>query len=154
TDLGDFSIRLRNSNRGISRLANLSGYTSATLTFEYRKDSMENGDAVTVQVTADGSVANPTWVNLNTYNGNGTDDAAYQSATFDITSYIGPNTGIRFLANNNMSNNDRFWIDNVQIQATGRFVTTSAGCAPATLVGAAGCNGFTLQPGEIMIVTY
>lgn len=158
-DLGDNSVRMRNPNQSIYRTANLTGYTSATLTLETRRNSIEAGEQVTLEISNSGS-GGP-WTILQTYLG-GTDDAAYvASGNINITGYISANTTIRFLTNaayggDGGGQNDNFYFDNVQIQAsnTVRQITTSAACAPPTLIGAVGCTGYTLNPGETMVVTY
>lgn len=152
-DLGDNSVRIQNTNRGIRRLANLTGYVTATLTFEYRRNAFDDvNDSVSIQASSNGGTS---WTTLATYAGP-TNDAAYQSASFDITSYIASNTAVQFISSGNLGSGDNFFIDNVQIavSSNSRVMQTTAGCAPSTLVGAAGCNGFTLFPNETMFVTF
>ena len=61
------------NNRGLSREADLSSTTSATLTFSYRRQRLDgNGGQVRVQVSDNGGAS---WTNLQTYILNGTDPA-------------------------------------------------------------------------------
>lgn len=146
-------LRIAGATRSIQRVANLSTYTSATLTFSYRRSGLDNGtDTISVQASSNGG---STWTNLQTYAGPAT-DGAYTNASFDITAYISTNTAIRFVTSGTLGNSDILFVDDVQIaiSRTVRQTVTSGACAPPTLIGAAGCNGFTLQPGETMVVTY
>ncbi len=142
TDQVDYSIRIQNTGRGVWRLADLSGYTSAVLSFEYRRNSFDNAaDYVSIEVSNDGGGA---WVELDRLVGPGT-DSAYRTLKYDISDYIAANTAIRFLSASMVG--DQFYIDNVQISA----YQTGAGVAgdPPTLL-----SGATLNPGQRMTVTF
>ena len=76
------------SGDGVSREADLTGATSATLTFLYDRRTSENGGSISVEVSDNGG---STWTTLQTYNiGTGTPTSP-TLATFDITSFIASN---------------------------------------------------------------
>jgi len=96
----------------IYREADLSAFTSATLTFDYNTtNSVENGDLFEVLASADGGAS---YSVIASFNGD-----ASGSASIDISSYIAANTRIRFTIENNYGGNgERMEIDNVTITAT------------------------------------
>jgi len=94
---------------GVIREADLSGATTATLTFSYRRSAGSNGGTIQVAVSDDGG---PPWITLQTYLINGA-DASQVPQSFDITAYIASTTHVRFLRSGNM--NRLFYADNVQI---------------------------------------
>jgi uncharacterized repeat protein (TIGR01451 family) len=143
TDLGDYSIRIQNTGRGAWRLADLSGYTSAVLSFEYRRNSFDTAnDYVRIEVSSDGGGA---WVELDRLMGPAT-DSGYRTLKYDISGYIAANTAVRFVSSG-MDTSDQLYIDNVQISA----YQMGAGVAgdPPTLL-----SGATLNPGQRMTVTF
>lgn len=95
----------------IKRSANLSGATSAVLSFDWRTSSLEGGETLAVQASNDGT----NFTTLTTFTGS-------QSGNFSqsITGYISGVTTIRFQSGNNnwTDNNDRAYIDNFLITAT------------------------------------
>ena len=93
----------------ISREVNLSGATSATLTFSYRRGTGINGGSVELAASSNGGT---TWTILQTYIMNGT-DASQIPETFDLTPHIAANTKIRFRRFNNLQR--LFYADNIQI---------------------------------------
>lgn len=141
----------------IYRTANLTGYVSATLNVDTRRVNTEAGDDMFLEISSAGP-AGP-WTLLQTYLG-GTNDGGYvNSGNIDITPYITANTTIRFRSSAAFGTaglNDDFYFDNPLITATKttRQIATSPACAPPTLIGAVGCTGYTLNPGETMVVTY
>jgi VCBS repeat-containing protein len=143
-DLGDNSIRIARSGRGVSRLADLSGYSAATLTFDYRRVSFDAAtDYVMVQASNDDGIS---WTELGRYSGPGT-DSSYVAASYDISTYIAANTMIRFLSSG-LASNDYFYVDNVQIAASVDPATTAGGTPPDLL------SDTTLLGGQQMTVTY
>ncbi|MCK0162172.1 hypothetical protein [Allomuricauda sp. F6463D] len=98
-------------SENIRRSADLSGYTSATLSFDWQTSSLESGETLAIQISSDGS----TFTTLDTFTGS-------QSGVFnqDISSHISNNTTIRFIKSGNNWNqgNDRAYIDNILITAT------------------------------------
>ena len=85
------------SNRGVLREVDLSGATSATLTFDYRGGRSRGNQTVVLSISNDGG---SNWNTLQSYviNRNNTPTG---TAFFDITAYATSNTQIRFLATGN-----------------------------------------------------
>lgn len=98
-------------SENIRRSADLSSYSTASLSFDWRTSSLESGETLVIQISSDGS----SFTTLDTFSGT-------QSGTFDqdITAYISSNTTIRFRKGGNdwSGNNDRTYIDNVTISTT------------------------------------
>ncbi len=114
------ALRLRdnqNGGEGAQRLLNLSGATIATLSLEYRRNGLDNGnDYVDIDVSNNGS----SWTNLATIDGStvGT-DANYQNLTVSIpASFLTSTARIRLRTSPNMGNNDQVWFDSVTIVAS------------------------------------
>ncbi|MFQ5667657.1 MAG: hypothetical protein ACE5I7_14690, partial [Candidatus Binatia bacterium] len=122
TDKGDNSIALRGGSgglRGISRQADLTGWTNATLTFEYRRANLEGSDTVTLDISKDGGVSFTTLANFGP-----TNHSTYRSASFGVDGYISNQTVIRFRTTSQFGGgNDRFFLDNVQIAGSGVGLT-------------------------------
>src|SRR6056297_1916242 len=104
----------------IRRSADLSGYTSATLTFDWETSSLESGETLIIQISSDGS----SFTTLDTFSGN-------QNGVFnqDISAYMSSNTTIRFMkgGGNWSGSNDRAYIDNVLISTTSVPATDTDG---------------------------
>jgi hypothetical protein len=98
-------------SENIRRRADLSGYTAATLTFDWQTSSLESGETLAIQISSDGS----SYTTLDTFAG-----STSGSFSQDITSYISSNTTIRFMKGGAdwSQSNDRAYIDNVEISAT------------------------------------
>ena len=103
TAAGNFQIRLTDLDAEVgvpdllSRTVNLSGATSATLTFDYRRDipSGQADDQFFVLASKDG--VNFTQIGQIGATGNASFvDRSYHAFTFDLSSYISANTTIRF----------------------------------------------------------
>ena len=103
----------------LQRSANLTGTTSATLTFDWQTVDLDAGESLSIQVSFNGS----TFTTIGTLTGNQTG-----SFSSDISSYISATTTIRFI--NLLSNWEQYeytYLDNVQIKyssgaATGDFI--------------------------------
>lgn len=94
----------------VEREANLSTYTSATLTFNYSESgSWEGNDDIEIWVSSDGG---SNWTLLHTF----TNDQAANIHTEDLTAYMSANTRIAFVEKAN-SGSEIFYFDNVQIEA-------------------------------------
>lgn len=121
TDQSNYQLRVQDndsSGEGVMRQADLSDYTSATLTFDYRRVGLDDSnDWVAAQVSKNGGA----WVELGRFKGSGT-DSSYQAASYDLTAYIAANVRIRFIGSSNLGSSDAVWFDNVQIAVSG--------CAP------------------------
>ena len=92
---------------GASRAADLSGAYSATLSFDYATNT--DTGSVGLEVRPDGAVS---WIPLATYALN---PSRTGSASFDITSYISPNTEIRFIGSGSTAAFGGFYVDEVDI---------------------------------------
>ena len=104
----------------IVRSLDLSSYSTATLTFDWRTDSLESGETLVIQISSNGT----SFTTLDTFVG--TQSGAFNQ---DITAYISSTTTIRFRkgGNNWSNNNDRAYIDNVTITATSVPATDTDG---------------------------
>jgi len=101
------------TGRDLSREADLSGFTSAILSFSYRRalTGGGNGGSVILQVSANGGGS---WTSLQSYPLTAS-DVSQVPQSFDITPYISANTQIRFLGAG-AAIECNFHIDNVWIQ--------------------------------------
>ena len=122
--LGDEQVKtgvlLVNDNdgggEGAQREADLTGAASATLSFDYKRKSLDNAsDYVTIDISANGD-AGP-WVELDRFEGPGS-DTGYLPVSYDIGAYISSNTRIRFLTSPDLGDRDELNFDNVQIECT------------------------------------
>jgi hypothetical protein len=93
----------------VTREGDLSGGTSATFTFSYRRSTGANGGSIKVEVSGNGGGS---WTTLQTYNMNGS-DASQVPESFDITAYIASNTQVRFVRSGNVKR--RYYADNIVI---------------------------------------
>jgi hypothetical protein len=115
SDLSDNRLRFKNKDRYIEREADLSGAGSATLTFDYRRNGLDDSaDVVFIQVSGDGGNS---WTTLEEFNGPG-NDTAYLATSHDISGFIAPNTRIRFISSSSLGKQDDVFFDNVQITCT------------------------------------
>ncbi len=106
----------------IQREADLSSYTTATLSFDYSESGdWEGNDDIEIYASVDGG---SNWTLIHTF----TNDQGSSTQQFSqsITGYISANTRIAFVEKAN-SSGERFFIDNVQIDAC----TPSGGPASA-----------------------
>ena len=99
------------NNTSIYREANLSGYTSATLSFDYSESGWDSHDTLEVRVSANGGAD---WTTIHTFNN---DQGAGGTFSQDITAYIAGNFRLAFVITSANGSDDEFYIDNVQIEA-------------------------------------
>ncbi|WP_028471375.1 DUF6701 domain-containing protein [Neptunomonas japonica] len=85
------------SDLGVYREADLSGATSATLSFVYRRGVNQGNQTVVLSVSNNGGSS---WTNLQSYYIDRSNTSVV-SASFDISAYASSNTKIRFLASGN-----------------------------------------------------
>ena len=111
----DYVLQLRdndNGGEGVQREANLSGCSTATLSFDFRRVSFDNSnDYVTISASADGG---DSWTELDRFSGPA-NETTYQHSTVDLSTFMATNTRIRFLTSPTLGGNDRFYTDNIQI---------------------------------------
>ncbi|MGB5050300.1 MAG: hypothetical protein WBO46_15260 [Caldilineaceae bacterium] len=146
---------------GIYRQVDLSGYSYATLSFDWGfPSSIDTDDGVVVEISGNGGSS---YTVLETFTGYNT--SVNSSRSYNISSYISSNTRVRFRVTQNIGVDDEYFaVDNVQILATGSTSSvtkdnnTSNGIpnlvngTPPNLVAAA--DSFTLAPGQTMTVTF
>ncbi|MEO1258229.1 MAG: DNRLRE domain-containing protein [Bacteroidota bacterium] len=133
------------ANHGTYRIVDLSGATSASLTYDWNFKEPED-NVFRVQISTDGS----SWTNLQTisYGGSTTRSG---SESHDISSYISANTYIRFYFSTvyySGSTTDMF-IDNVQVEHDGTNAGGSGGsgsCTDQTLTATEDVNLFEQSP--------
>ncbi len=115
-DSGPYQLWIRdnqNGGEGVEREADLSGASSATLSFDYRRSALDTAsDYVKLEISANG-IAGP-WTELTRFEGAAT-DSGYLSFSQDITSHISTNTRIRLISSPTMGNFDLVTFDNVEI---------------------------------------
>lgn len=120
------------------------GNNLASLSFDYRRALDQGQELIYLEVSTNGSV----WALMDTFNGV---DAAYLRTNYNISSFIGTNTSIRFRTADvsQMGSDDILHVDNLVIEFQRRAITTNAGSGPPTLV-----SGYVLYTGETLSVTY
>ncbi len=120
-----------NATVGMLRAADLSAATSATLTFSHRRTKVGNDPAlVRVSVSGDGGGS---WSTVAVLALDASDDAQLLES-LGISSWISPETVIRFRAESTPGQGGRFYFDNVQITAelADPPTTTTTSQPPAT----------------------
>ena len=111
-DQSDFQLRVKQKDRGNEREADLSGFASATLSFDYRRHSLDDAnDFITVEMSNNGGGS---WTEIDRFEGPAT-DATYQSISYDISAYISTDTRLRFVSSATLGNNDIVYYDNIEI---------------------------------------
>lgn len=110
----DYTLRIRNNNRGARRAVNLLGATGVSLSFDYRRISMESSDYVSVEVTDNGGT---NWTEITRIQGTGSNDSSFQSFNQDISTLATADTQVRFVAHTN-NGNDTVYFDNIDITYT------------------------------------
>ncbi len=124
-------------NRSVYREADLFSATSATLTFSYRRQLLdETGGSVSLQASGDGGNS---WVTLETFSFNGS-DGSQQPRACDISSHIASNTRLRFLGSGS-DVGSYLYVDDVQIE----FSDQPAG-GTGCISGGAERLAFVVQP--------
>ena len=141
-----FTLRFAGPGQTLVRQANLSGKSGATLSFDYRRDGLEAGEYVAVQMSSNGP-AGP-FTEIGRFNGAAT-DAAYANFSYDVGAWISTSTAVRFASPAGMDATDILWIDDVQIETERRVSASVPGGAPPDLI-----SGLTLLPGEAAALTF
>ncbi len=101
---------LKDDGNRISRYLDLSAYSSATISFNYRESGFDDNDDWVGIYLNDGSG----WDRVDRFRGN----FGSGNYSFDMTAYITSNTGVRFRTSGDLGNNDFFYVDNLLIDAT------------------------------------
>lgn len=97
---------------GVAREANLAGATIATLSFEWRTtNSIEAGDSVVVEVSADGG---GNWTTLRNFTG--LDGGASGTDSYDITPFATANSQVRVRVNQGYGGpQEHFYVEYIEI---------------------------------------
>ncbi|MDH3498799.1 MAG: hypothetical protein OEM97_01635, partial [Acidimicrobiia bacterium] len=145
-DTADYQLRIQDGGREITRGVDLSAAASAVLSYEYRRDGLETGEMVRVEISDGVSFREVARYEVGT-------DAGYslESITLlasDLTAAA--RLGIVSPAGLGMDDSDAVYFDNVQIAYTSPM--SGSGGDPTNLVSAT--DGYDLLPGETMTVTY
>ncbi len=162
TDTSSYVLQIQDNDgggEGVQREVNLSGYDTATLSFRYRRNQLDNAnDYVTIAISNNGGSS---WTELGRFQGPN-NDTGYVAWSRDISSYLSSNTRIRFLSSANMGNTDRVFFDDVEIAASVNQTVTYTNVAgdpnqldngiPPNLVTS--MDGFSIQPGRTMTLSY
>jgi len=100
-----------NGEPNLYREVDLSGFTSATLTFDYRTPgNLENPDRFDIDISGNGGAS---YTTVQTFSNDATG-----TLNVDLTPFLASNTRIRFLVENNYGGpGEAMFIDNVQIVA-------------------------------------
>jgi hypothetical protein len=114
-DESDYQLQAKKDDRGVWREADLSGASSATLSYVYRRDLNDSGDYVAVAMR-DGNTTDP-WVELARYEGYA-NDSDYQSASHNIDAYISGQTLIQLKTGPNTGGAETVFFDDIQILCT------------------------------------
>ncbi|WP_183901076.1 VCBS domain-containing protein, partial [Rhizobium metallidurans] len=118
------------------RSVDLTGATQATLTFDYKRDGLEYGDNIKVQVLVGNNWVDVATVgNSTSYHGSVT-DSVFQNMTVDLTKYISANTTVRFLADDTLDQRDAVYIDNVKVSYSTTPTFTEGGAETAITMNA------------------
>lgn len=100
----------------IQRSADLSGASSATLTFDYRRQIEWGDQDDVVKIWASDDGVNFTLIGEIGATQGSIIDETYQHFSVDISGYISSTTTIRFSIDDGVDNGDEFYIDNVKIE--------------------------------------
>ncbi len=121
---GQLDIRASVTGDSISREVDLSGATVAKVSFDY-VGSLGSVDRVDFQVSGSGGSS---WTTLTSFDSSSGTGGSTSSKSFDISSYIGTNTRIRFIVGA-VGGNQHLYIDNLQISYDGG-ATATGGSTP------------------------
>jgi len=121
-DFQDRVLQLKDNDAGAYRIANFALAESAVLNFEYDVDSDVDGnnEGFFVQISEDNGA---NYTTVFTYeNTSGSGFLNVETASIDLTNFMTfPNINdirIRFITNNQPSNNESFWFDNIVLDVT------------------------------------
>jgi type II secretory pathway pseudopilin PulG len=110
-------LRVRDNDgggEGVMRQANLEGAVTATLSFIYRRENLDDaGDYVAVEVSTNGTFG--PWTEIDRFAGPD-NESSYQPFSQDISAYIDSDFAIRFISSPNLAVTEGVWFDDVQIE--------------------------------------
>ena len=134
-----YAAEMTDQNDAIVRTLDLTAYDAAEMTFRYRGAGTASGDKLDVKIN--GTKVTQVLGSQTTYTTFG---------PIDLTSYTGGSIDIEFKAKKLGNGTRAFWVDDVQVTATGTTGgTPTAGNAPPLLT-----SGHTIPPGEQLTVTF
>ena len=118
-DNGAYQLQIKDNDgggEGVVRELNLSGASSALLSFDYRRSKLDNSnDYVSVSISPNGS-SGP-WIELIRFTGQA-DDSSYSSYSQDISAFISTRTQIQLLSSPSLGNLDSVYFDNIEISCS------------------------------------
>lgn len=106
-------LRVKNNNKGVARGVNLEGVVEAWLSFNWRRESLDNSnDYVSLDISPnDGG----TWYNLDRFKGDADDYGMHRGYYYNITPYANANTRIRLLSSRDLGGSDKVYFDNLEV---------------------------------------
>jgi hypothetical protein len=110
-------LRVRDNNKGIMRSLDLDGMQAAWLQYNWRRESLDNGDDyVSIDVSPDAGL---TWYKQKRLKGDGDDYNMHRGYYHDITPYATADTWIRFKGSQELGGHDKVFFDNITILGWG-----------------------------------
>lgn len=141
------SLFVSSRNLAIQRSVDLltKGNTYAMLSFDFRRELDASAEHIYLEVSSNGVA----WTQL--FDFTTAVDTSYRGTNYNITSFIGTNTSVRFRTADvsQMGADDILHVDNLTIEFQRRAITTNAGSGPPELAA-----GYILHTGETLTVTY
>ncbi len=143
-----YALFIGGSNVAIRRSADLSGHSAAHLSFNYRRDALDDAnDYVDLFISTNG------WASSNylvRFAGAANETNTYRYTNIEVSAYISTNTAVKFVSSRSptIATNDRVWVDDICFTLTGSNVTFAAG-DPTLLF-----QGLRLPPGTNLTVSF
>lgn len=111
--ISNSELTITSSSVSISREADLSSLSTATLSFSYSSVTSYSDDIVYLQIRT----ANGNWTTLESFVGSDSSNAS-GDLTYDITNYIGSDVDVRFVTASGFDSNDSFKVNDFAIDGT------------------------------------
>lgn len=144
TDWNAYTLRITRDSRGVWRQASLASYTTATLSFNFRRIALDDsGDTVSIYASSNGGAS---WTSLGTITGPD-QDLVYQATNYDISAFCSTNTAIRFLSAG-LGQGDYINFDDINVALSKRIYADDPATAPPNLA-----TGLTLLASEYARIT-
>lgn len=151
-NLGFNRILISNQDRGVMRrLPDVSEFSSAQLSLDYRRYSLENGDYLGVYMSTNGTGGPWSEVGRLGYAGDGyLTDLTFAQTNFDITGYLSTNTVLLIsTAAGAMTSDDMIYIDNLRIDLMRGGIEQISIEGPPALT-----ENYTIEPNQCATFTY
>lgn len=136
-------MRLTRSGRGAWRAVDLSGYETAILSLDYRRENIRNGNYAALDISTD---AGASWVELTRFEAGA--DTTYSAFTTDISDHITDDVRIRVRLCDSSGPQEKIWFDNVDIAFAATDGAGTIGDPPNV------ASGWSLEPGHVLWVTF